>query len=63
MIFASDQPWTLSANGTMFRYDRPGIVPSLLARWYAERKDLQKIKGQWTKLKDGIKIPNRLSTG
>jgi hypothetical protein len=47
----------------MFRYDRPGIVPSLLARWYAERKDLQKIKGQWTKLKDGIKIPNRLSTG
>jgi len=41
MIFDSRQPWTLSANGTIFKYDMKGVVPGLLERWYAERKDLQ----------------------
>ena len=41
MIFDSKQPWTLSANGTIFKYDMKGIVPGLLERWYAERKELQ----------------------
>jgi len=41
MIFDSRQPWTLSANGTIFKYDVKGIIPGLLERWYAERKDLQ----------------------
>ena len=42
MIFNSNQPWTLSANGTIFKYDKKGIIPALLERWYAERKDMQK---------------------
>jgi len=41
LIFDSNQPWTLSANGTIFRYDIKGIIPGLLERWYAERKELQ----------------------
>ncbi len=41
LIFDSNQPWTLSANGTIFKYDMKGVVPGLLERWYAERKDLQ----------------------
>jgi len=41
MIFDSNQPWTLSANGTLFKYDMKGVIPGLLERWYAERKDLQ----------------------
>ena len=41
IIFESNQPWTLSANGTIFKYDMKGIIPGLLERWYAERKDLQ----------------------
>ncbi len=41
IIFDSRQPWTLSANGTIFKYDMKGIIPGLLERWYAERKDLQ----------------------
>lgn len=41
VIFDSRQPWTLSANGTIFKYDMKGIIPGLLERWYAERKDLQ----------------------
>jgi DNA polymerase elongation subunit (family B) len=41
MIFDSNQPWMLSANGTIFSFEKEAIVPSLLKRWYAERKELQ----------------------
>ena len=41
LIFDSRQPWTLSANGTIFKYDMKGIIPGLLERWYAERKEMQ----------------------
>jgi DNA polymerase elongation subunit (family B) len=42
MLFDSNQPWILSANGTIFTYEKEGVVPGLLKRWYAERKDMQK---------------------
>jgi DNA polymerase elongation subunit (family B) len=42
MIFDSNQPWMLSANGTIFTYENEGIIPGLLTRWYSERKVLQK---------------------
>lgn len=42
LIFNSNHPWMLSANGTIFTHEREGIIPGLLKRWYAERKDLQK---------------------
>jgi len=41
IIFNSGQPWILSANGTVFTYEQKGIIPGLLERWYAERKELQ----------------------
>jgi DNA polymerase elongation subunit (family B) len=41
MIFDSNQPWVLSANGTIFTYEKEGVVPGLLKRWYAERKQMQ----------------------
>jgi DNA polymerase elongation subunit (family B) len=41
LIFDSNQSWTLSANGTIFSYDKKGVVPGLLERWYAERKEMQ----------------------
>jgi len=41
LVFDSGQPWILSANGTIFKYDIKGVVPGLLERWYAERKELQ----------------------
>ena len=47
-IFEGGQPWVLSANGTIFKYDTKGVVPGLLERWYAERKDLQKKKKEAT---------------
>jgi len=41
MIFDSNQPWILSANGTIFTFENEGVIPGLLARWYRERKELQ----------------------
>ncbi len=48
MIFDSNQPWMLSANGTIFSYEQKAVVPGLLERWYAERKELQKKKKEAT---------------
>jgi DNA polymerase elongation subunit (family B) len=42
IIFDSNQPWMMSANGTIFTMEREGVIPGLLKRWYAERKDMQK---------------------
>ena len=41
MVFNSNQPWMLTANGTIVTYEHKGVVPGLLERWYAERKELQ----------------------
>ena len=41
IIFDSNHPWILSANGTIFTYEKEGIIPGLLKRWYAERKEMQ----------------------
>jgi DNA polymerase elongation subunit (family B) len=48
LIFHSGQPWNISANGTIFKTDFQGIVPGLLERWYAERKELQAKKKEAT---------------
>ena len=42
LIFDSNNPWVLSANGTIFTHEKKGVVPGLLERWYAERKVMQK---------------------
>jgi len=42
LIFDSHMPWMLSANGTIFTTEFEGVIPGILKRWYAERKDLQK---------------------
>lgn len=42
IIFEGDQPWVLTANGTIVDQTRKGIIPGLLERWYAERKEMQK---------------------
>ena len=52
LIFDSRQPWTLSANGTIFKHDIKGIIPGLLERWYAERKEMQAKKKASTSKED-----------
>jgi DNA polymerase elongation subunit (family B) len=52
LIFDSRQPWILSANGTIFKYDAEGVIPGLLKRWYAERKEMQAKKKEATTPED-----------
>ena len=42
LVFDSNMPWMLSANGTIFTTEFEGVIPGILKRWYAERKELQK---------------------
>ena len=42
VVFDGNNKWMLSANGTIFTYEMEGIIPGLLKRWYAERKEMQK---------------------
>ena len=53
-LFENQRPWMLSANGTIFTYEFEGIIPGLLKRWYAERKEMQ------AKLKECIKAENKI---
>ena len=41
VVFDSNMPWMLSSNGTIFTTEFEGVIPGLLKRWYAERKELQ----------------------
>ena len=52
IIFNSNQPWMLTANGTIVTYEKKGVVPGLLERWYAERQDMQAKKKEATDPKD-----------
>ena len=54
LIFESNQPWMISANGTIFTHEIEGIIPGLLKRWYAERKEMQ------AKLKEAIAAGNKI---
>jgi DNA polymerase elongation subunit (family B) len=44
IIYDSNNPWMLSANGTIFTHEKEGVIPGLLKRWYSERKELQGMK-------------------
>jgi DNA polymerase elongation subunit (family B) len=54
LIFESNQSFMLSSNGTIFTYEKEGIIPGLLKRWYAERKEMQ------AKLKECITNGNKI---
>lgn len=53
-IFNEDNNYCISANGTIFRTDIEGVIPSLLSKWYSERQDMQFTKGVWYKSTEGI---------
>jgi hypothetical protein len=42
IVFEGNNKWMLSANGTLFTYEFEAIIPGLLKRWYAERKEMQR---------------------
>ena len=67
IIFESGNPWAISANGTIFRYDTEGVIPGLLTRWYSERKFLKSFGAAYNLVKKnekekGIIVPPELFT-
>jgi DNA polymerase elongation subunit (family B) len=54
LVFESNNPFMLSANGTIFSYEKEAVIPGLLKRWYSERKEMQ------AKLKEAIKAGNKI---
>ena len=56
LIFDSNQPWMLSANGTIFTTEFEGVIPGILKRWYSERKDLQKNLKKAKDAKNAVEI-------
>jgi DNA polymerase elongation subunit (family B) len=59
MLYGNDQ-YTLSANGTVFTREKKGIIPTLLERWYSERKKMQDLAYKWERLQAGIEIDSDL---
>ena len=41
LVWNNGKQLTLSANGTIFDYGKQGLIPGVLTRWFAERKELQ----------------------
>lgn len=41
LIFDENSGWCITANGTIFKTDKPAIIPKLLGDWYADRKTIQ----------------------
>jgi len=56
MIFDSNNPVMLSANGTMFTTEFEGVIPGLLKTWYQERKEMQTMKKKATEAANQTEI-------
>jgi len=59
LVFDNGSNLCISANGTIFRTDVEGIIPGLLGRWYAERKQMQAVMRGYQSLGNGIKVDVR----
>jgi len=59
LVFNSGKKLMISANGTIFSWEKSGIIPGLLARWYAERKELQALMREHAKKADEETDPDK----
>jgi DNA polymerase elongation subunit (family B) len=65
LIFDESNNFSISANGTIYDNSKRGIIPSLLTRWYDERKTLKKIMNMYGQLEINEKneYPIRIDEG
>lgn len=61
LIFDSNKPWMISANGTIFTYEKIGVIPELLTTWFEERKEMKAKMETGPILKKGITLPRELA--
>jgi DNA polymerase elongation subunit (family B) len=60
-IFDQENHVCITANGTIFRTDRQGIIPALLAEWYAERREYQNRAKEFAEIAKGLQIDDELA--
>ena len=61
-IFNAKPQLCITANGTIFSYEKMGVIPSLLEKWYSERKDMQKKSKDLFKFySNGLEIDRNLA--
>jgi DNA polymerase elongation subunit (family B) len=48
----TDSNYSLSSNGVLYRQDKLGVVPTLLALWFQQRKDMRKKAAEFKKAGD-----------
>lgn len=59
-IFNENSNLCISANGTIFNTEKDGIIPQLLTKWYAERKEAQALETMYEELVHGLVIDDEL---
>lgn len=59
-IFNPKNEVCITANGTIFRTDKEGIIPRLLASWYADRKVMQFREKCFGDMAKGVEIDDDL---
>lgn len=57
LFFTGNKPYVMSANGTIFSLQYEGVIPGLLTKWYAQRKEYQANLKKLNDLETGIVIP------
>jgi DNA polymerase elongation subunit (family B) len=60
-IFNPANQLCVTANGTIFSTKKDGMIPQLLAKWYAGRKTTQKEQKTWGACARGVKVPSDLA--
>jgi len=45
--FINTNKLSISSNGVMYNRDKPGLIPSILIKWFDERKSLRKLAKQY----------------
>lgn len=56
LLFSGKIKWVISANGTIFNLSKPGLIPSTLSKWYANRKKMQGVVKKYVGLKNGVAL-------
>ena len=59
-IFNPKNNVCITANGTLFRTDKDGIIPVLLAKWYSQRKEMQGKEKFFETLYDQVPISDEM---
>lgn len=62
MVYSEDSNFVLSANCTIFDKSRKGIIPGLLEKWYAERKEMKSYSESYIEIcEKGLEIDSELA--